>query len=171
MRHAIRSRHVQHLLPRYFDGQLRPRQAQRVYQHLQHCERCRSRAACCERTATDLNHRLHYTGTPGSETLTRIWQGISLPNDAQQPASITRRLQPVSLPSVTAVLLVTASLLITSYSPVVPRLMVQVANTPALSQPTIVTNQPIEATQPAERVTSTNGAPTPSPDAVTTPGD
>lgn len=170
MRRATRGGHVLHLLPRYVAGQLRPPKAQRVYQHLQHCERCHSRAAAYERTAIEVVRKLHYTGGPSSDALNRIWQGVSLPG-TQPSTGFSKRFQAVSLPSVTAVLLVTLSLLITSYIPVAPRLLVQVDNTPALEQPSFVTDHPIEVTQPAERITSTSGAPTPKPDAVTTPGD
>jgi hypothetical protein len=68
--------HVIHLLPRYVDGQLNPRQLARVTEHVRVCADCRVALAGEQVLARQLTTRLPRIGQPTRSQLKRLWPRV-----------------------------------------------------------------------------------------------
>lgn len=71
------SRHVDHLLAAYVDGQLTNRDTARVYNHLRGCQPCRDRLTTYERLSDDLKLVLNDRPQASRGDVDRWWAGIA----------------------------------------------------------------------------------------------
>lgn len=70
------NRHVTHLLTRYVNGTLRPRQNARVINHVRSCDACRMALAREERVARDIQRELPQAGSPRNGQLAGVWADV-----------------------------------------------------------------------------------------------
>ncbi len=83
-------RHVTHLLTRYVNGTLRPKQRARVVNHVRTCDACRAALAREERLARDLRRELPHVGTPRPGQLAAVWAGVMREINAPRERRVDR---------------------------------------------------------------------------------
>lgn len=102
------NRHISGRLAAYVEGQLGPRQAQRVREHAARCDTCREKLARHERLAADLRLALGHAPTPRPPQIEAWWQALRV-----RPAARARRAAlPALLPAILSVTLLVVPFLV-----------------------------------------------------------
>jgi anti-sigma factor RsiW len=100
------TKHVDHLLIAYVEGQLRPRRAVIVRQHVAACPACREKLARYERLSADLRLALGQTPAPREAQIGQWWQIIT----ARLASPVRGHVTPILRPVVLSLLLLAAPL-------------------------------------------------------------
>lgn len=141
------NRHVTHLLTRYVNGTLRPRQRTQVINHVRVCESCRAALAREERVASDISHELPRTAAPRATQLAGVWA------DVLGELNTSRRRPRLDLPALISgvSVLVAVGLMLVLALPLLAEGSVRVEAAPQQARP-------ISTASPTPGVTETNEA-------------
>lgn len=141
------NRHVTHLLTRYVNGTLRPRQMARVVNHVRTCAECRAALAREERVNGELRLGLPQTGAPRAGQLAGVWADVLREVNAPRRR---RRLDGPALLSSLSVLVVVALFVVLAV-PLMDDTTIRVEAAPHQARP-------INTTSPTPGVTETDEA-------------